>query len=78
MVGDLRNELAAKSIGDPTVLTVTFGLDMQEVDRVKLKELGGGGLLDIGCYAVMFANLVFGREKPERIVASGTLLETGT
>ena len=40
------------------------------------RSLGGGALLDLGCYAVMAANDIF-KEKPEKIVASGLMLETG-
>ena len=77
VVEDLKRELAAKSIGEPKVVTVNFGVEIEKNKRVNVKELGGGAMLDIGCYTVMFTNMIFGAEKPERIVASGTLLETG-
>ncbi|PVD34077.1 hypothetical protein C0Q70_05339 [Pomacea canaliculata] len=41
-----------------------------------MEALGGGGLLDIGCYTVQWANLVF-KEQPEKIVAVGQLNEDG-
>ena len=33
------------------------------------KEAGGGGLMDIGCYCISFARLIFGRE-PEKVFGS--------
>ena len=47
-----------------------------DVDRLRLKELGGGGLLDIGCYVISLACMVFG-EMPESVTAVGNLLSTG-
>lgn len=38
---------------------------------------GGGYLLANGCYTVMFAQYVFGEERPERIGASGQRNENG-
>lgn len=43
----------------------------------RLKELGGGSMLDIGVYCVQFASFVFGGKRPENIVAAGNLNEDG-
>lgn len=43
----------------------------------RLKHLGGGTTLDLGVYCTQFASLVFGGERPEKIVAAGTLNEEG-
>ncbi|ELU03565.1 hypothetical protein CAPTEDRAFT_218954 [Capitella teleta] len=69
VMSDFRQELNA--LGDIKVITVSFGADIQHIDRLRLKELGGGALLDLGCYALMFSNFIFGCEKPEKVVASG-------
>jgi dihydrodiol dehydrogenase / D-xylose 1-dehydrogenase (NADP) len=74
---DFRNELDAGSIGDIKVVSINFGANISHINRLAKKEMGGGALLDIGCYAVMFTNFIFGPEKPHKIVASGQLLETG-
>lgn len=40
--------------------------------------LGGGGyLLANGCYTVMFAQFIFGDEKPEKVSAHGQLSQDG-
>ena len=41
-------------------------------------KLGGGGILDVGVYALNFASMVFGGETPESIHAWGQLTEEGT
>jgi predicted dehydrogenase len=46
------------------------------VDRAVKKELGGGALMDVGCYTVQYANLVF-RDKPDSVYAIGDLSEEG-
>jgi dihydrodiol dehydrogenase / D-xylose 1-dehydrogenase (NADP) len=43
----------------------------------RLKELGGGGVLDIGIYCVQFASLVFGGEKPTKVITGGHLNSHG-
>ncbi len=59
------------------MVTVTHGGDMRDRRRLVEKELGGGALLDVGIYPIQFADMVFGPDKPERIVATGTLLDSG-
>jgi hypothetical protein len=39
---------------------------------VQEKELGGGVLLDIGLYSLHLATLVFGMEKPVKVILKGT------
>jgi predicted dehydrogenase len=43
----------------------------------RLKELGGGTVLDLGVYTLQFAQLVFGPSLPESVVAQGELNENG-
>lgn len=75
----LRQELAANPIGDIRLVSVDFGFafDWETVERVAKKECGGGVILDIGCYGIQLASLVFKKERPERIVANGVLYSTG-
>ena len=103
----MKEELAARTVGQLKMISVNFGQDIisQSVSRLVdrcsafnlksncrykflwfykmsinenyFRSLGGGALLDLGCYAVMAANDIF-KEKPEKIVASGLVLETGT
>ncbi|XP_066484691.1 trans-1,2-dihydrobenzene-1,2-diol dehydrogenase-like [Tiliqua scincoides] len=73
----IHSLLSQGSIGDVIVLQAEFGSPQLSVPRCVEKELGGGGLLDIGCYCVQFACMVFNGEKPESILASGFLHDTG-
>ncbi|ODM97442.1 Trans-1,2-dihydrobenzene-1,2-diol dehydrogenase [Orchesella cincta] len=73
----LREELAKGSIGDVVQLTCNFGTVLTHKDRCQLKELGGGTILDIGVYNIQFVSLVMGGQKPEKIIATGTMNEHG-
>jgi len=64
-------------LGEPRIVTADFGVQFP-VDlegRIYNPALAGGGLLDIGVYAVWFAQSVLG--SPDRITASGSLVQTG-
>ncbi|XP_069462232.1 trans-1,2-dihydrobenzene-1,2-diol dehydrogenase-like isoform X2 [Ambystoma mexicanum] len=73
----IRTLLSQKALGEVKVVRAEFGASIQHVTRVVEKELGGGAILDIGCYCIQFAMMVFGGEKPESITAKGFLYETG-
>ena len=77
----LRSALDDDIIGDIKSLSINFGNNPKKVGmgyeiRTRMKALGGGALLDTGCYTIMFANMVF-REKPETIEAESNKLPTG-
>lgn len=73
----IRSLLSQKAIGDVKVVRAEFGSNQYHVPRAVGKELGGGALLDIGCYCLQFALMVFNGEKPESVTAKGFLYETG-
>ncbi|KAL7302974.1 hypothetical protein TKK_0004201 [Trichogramma kaykai] len=73
----LRQELAKGTIGQVRQLSVTFGHDISAVDRLKMKSLGGGSILDLGVYVIQLACLVFDHERPVEIKAAGYLNEEG-
>ena len=52
--------IASNVIGEPTMLTANLGYNIESKDRIKLPELGGGALLDLGVYTLNFASMVFG------------------
>ena len=61
---------------------VNFGFKVLpgSIKRARLVDpkLGGGATLDIGVYAISFASMIFGGEKPEKIHAEGSLWPEGT
>ena len=73
----LRQLLAAGAIGEVRMLTADFGFraGWNPDGRLLNPLLGGGGLLDVGVYAVSLASMVFGR--PRRIVSMAHLGDTG-
>ncbi|XP_054849496.1 trans-1,2-dihydrobenzene-1,2-diol dehydrogenase-like [Eublepharis macularius] len=73
----IHSLLSAGIIGDVVVVHAEFGLPLLTVPRCTEKELGGSGVLDIGLYCVQLACMIFNGEKPESIVASGFLHDTG-
>lgn len=74
--GELKKQLKECTIGKPIALTCTFGVKLG-FERLQDPKLGGSVTLELGCYLVQLALLVFG-EKPIKVVASGHLYESGT
>ena len=74
-VRDLLDEAA---IGELRHITATFGFNapFSESGRLYAAELGGGGIMDVGCYPVSMCRLIVGSE-PTRVVATGKLAQTG-
>uniref|UniRef100_A0A8C7E2A3 Trans-1,2-dihydrobenzene-1,2-diol dehydrogenase n=1 Tax=Naja naja TaxID=35670 RepID=A0A8C7E2A3_NAJNA len=73
----IRNTLCQKSLGNLKVLRAQMAVRMDDIPRLLEKKLGGGIILDLGCYCIQFASMVFGPEMPQSIVASGLLNKTG-
>ncbi|KAH7460718.1 Trans-1,2-dihydrobenzene-1,2-diol dehydrogenase [Phytophthora ramorum] len=64
-------------IGDVHHVHSTFGVPFKaDNDRIWKKELGGGGLLDIGIYVLATATMVFGFD-PEKVTTAGKLSDEG-
>ena len=62
-------EIAAGEIGELRAVQTFFSfLNVDPANIRNRPELGGGAMLDIGCYAVAAARLIFGAE-PERVLA---------
>ena len=60
-------------IGELVAITSTFSFDLSWKDDVRLvRDLGGGALLDVGCYCVSAARLLAGRE-PDRVYGEQSL-----
>ncbi|CAG0913758.1 unnamed protein product [Notodromas monacha] len=74
---ELRKMICSEKIGKVKHANCTFGIPMQDVERLGMKKLGGGITLDIGIYCVHLASVAFWREKPEKIIASGYLTDEG-
>jgi predicted dehydrogenase len=69
------------AIGEPKMASVSFGFDLGPVEGTRLtnRALGGGGILDVGCYATAVARLMAAlaagveRIEPVEVVGAGCL-----
>ena len=54
------------AIGEPRVIRSTFTFRLTKPDNIRLKpELGGGALMDVGCYCVNLSRTVAGQQPVE-------------
>jgi len=68
--------ISSGRIGEPNLVEADFGFRAGDPNhRLFKRELGGGGLLDLGVYPVQLCSLVLGI--PEHVVAEGVVGETG-
>lgn len=56
----IRQELEQGAIGEPKMLTANLCYEISGKERIIKPELAGGALLDVGIYAINFAEMVFG------------------
>lgn len=73
----LRGLLADEAIGEPRLLSASFGFRTSFDPHSRLFDpaLGGGALLDVGVYPMALASMIFGA--PREITGAATLGETG-
>ncbi|XP_049875503.1 trans-1,2-dihydrobenzene-1,2-diol dehydrogenase-like [Pectinophora gossypiella] len=72
----LERDINDGKIGDVLFVEVNFGVPIAAVDRLRLKELGGSAVLDLGVYVLQFAQYVF-KGEPIAVTARGELNEDG-
>ncbi|XP_047531255.1 trans-1,2-dihydrobenzene-1,2-diol dehydrogenase-like [Vanessa atalanta] len=72
----LEKEIQSNNLGDLQFVEVNFGVLIADVDRLSKKELGGGAVLDIGIYALQFAQFIF-KDEPIKTTAVGELNDDG-
>ena len=80
------NEIKKKTIGDVFFIKSNFGFFIKKIkkkSRLFNPGLGGGAILDVGCYPVSFSNLIANiynddkHENPKISEVSGSLCQTG-
>ena len=57
------------AIGTPRAIQTFFSYRLTDADNIRNRPPGGGGLYDIGCYAILTARYMFAAE-PTRVVAA--------
>uniref|UniRef100_A0A182JXB9 Trans-1,2-dihydrobenzene-1,2-diol dehydrogenase n=1 Tax=Anopheles christyi TaxID=43041 RepID=A0A182JXB9_9DIPT len=73
----LREFIDQGDLGEIREVEVSFGFVLTDVDRLRLKSLGGGTVLDLGVYTIQMCLWAFGGRSPEKIVASGVTNDEG-
>ena len=76
MLQTIRQELADRVIGSPTMLTANLGYLINEVPRLQRPDLAGGALLDVGVYPINFARMIFG-DRIAKISSACTYTDSG-
>ena len=67
---DTRNRVKRGEVGDLRLIQAMFSYYNTDPENIRnIRELGGGGMWDIGCYCVTMSRFLFG-EEPERVVAT--------
>lgn len=57
----ISGELASGIIGEPRMLSASLCYPIMHKERITSPDLAGGALLDVGVYALNFAEMAFGR-----------------
>lgn len=65
-------------IGEVMYINACLGFPLHNVPRTIHKELGGGGILDVGVYPLQFVQYLYRGLKPIKFVGAGHLNEHGT
>lgn len=76
LLDTIKSLTSSNIIGKITSMTANVGYPLENKARLRSPELAGGALLDVGCYALHFASMIFGDEL-KGISASCTYLDTG-
>lgn len=73
----LRERIDRGDLGEIREVEVEFGFVLSDIDRLRLKSLGGGTVLDLGVYTIQVCLWAFGGKAPEKVVASGVINDDG-
>ena len=75
---NLRKLIDEGAIGDVRHIHATFGFHVpfNPASRLFASELGGGGIMDVGCYPISMSRFIVGSE-PQTVEAHGKLSSTG-
>ncbi|XP_039759815.1 trans-1,2-dihydrobenzene-1,2-diol dehydrogenase-like [Pararge aegeria] len=72
----LENEIESGKLGKILFVEVNLGHPIANIGRISKKELGGSAILDMGVYALQFAQFIF-KDEPIKVTAVGELNEDG-
>lgn len=79
-VVELRRMIADGHIGEVRFLRANFSFRRppeRAEGRLTDPKLGGGAILDVGVYTISLATMLFGGERPVKVLAEGSILPSG-
>ena len=72
-IAQVRQLIASGAIGETQVIRSAFGFRLEDYNNIRLnKALGGGSVMDVGCYCVNVSRLIAGAE-PMQVHASAVI-----
>ncbi|XP_049883007.1 trans-1,2-dihydrobenzene-1,2-diol dehydrogenase-like isoform X1 [Pectinophora gossypiella] len=72
----LDQHIASGGLGDIYHISIQFGVEINEIERNLMKDLGGGAVLDLGVYMLQLVQFIY-KEPPTDIVCTGHLSKAG-
>ena len=72
----LKKRIDDGDLGEIKEVDVEFGFPLTHIERVRMKNLGGGTILDLGVYTIQVSLWAF-RDFPVEIKSEGTLNDDG-
>lgn len=65
-----REIVRSGTIGELRSITTSYSYTNRDPENIRnIREWGGGGLMDIGCYPIQISRFLFGRE-PQRVIGA--------
>ncbi|XP_028034588.1 trans-1,2-dihydrobenzene-1,2-diol dehydrogenase-like isoform X2 [Bombyx mandarina] len=72
----LEKHITTGGLGEVYHINVQFGVQINDIERNLMKDLGGGAVLDLGVYMLQLINFIY-KEPPVDVVCTGHLSKTG-
>ncbi|XP_059051000.1 trans-1,2-dihydrobenzene-1,2-diol dehydrogenase-like isoform X2 [Achroia grisella] len=72
----LDRHISSGGLGDIYHISIQFGVEINDIERNLMKDLGGGVILDLGIYMLQLVQFIY-KEPPTDIVCTGHLSKAG-
>ncbi|KAM3967633.1 trans-1,2-dihydrobenzene-1,2-diol dehydrogenase [Aphomia sociella] len=72
----LDRHISTGGLGDIYHISIQFGVEINDIERNLMKDLGGGVVLDLGIYMLQLVQFIY-KDPPTDMVCTGHLSKTG-
>lgn len=72
----LDQHISSGGLGEIYHISVQFGVEINDIERNLMKDLGGGAVLDLGVYMLQLVQFIY-KDPPTDIVCTGHLSKSG-